>query len=124
MATTRNALVRLSATAGGFTAPFDPGALLRGLIVFDHLVVESSSLQEIPLMVRWFGYDPTMGLLRAGRISFQPIPLTIGQTGHMGLSGAPVLPLLQYRLSPISIPAPEDHISRSVDAWAEVDHVG
>jgi hypothetical protein len=65
--------MRLSATAGGVTAPFDPGALLRGLIVFDHLVVESSSLQEIPLMVRWFGYDDTMALLRSGRISSRSI---------------------------------------------------
>jgi hypothetical protein len=124
MAVTRRALMRFSATAGGLTAPFDPGALLRGLIVFDHVIVESNGLQEVPLLVRWFGYDSTLELLRSGRLSFQPLPMTVGETGHLGLSGRPVLPQLRYRLLPIMIANPQDHISKSVDAWPQDERVG
>jgi len=120
----RRAIMRLSATAGGVSTALDPGALLRGLILFDQIIVESNSLQEIPLLIDWFGFDPVMHLLTSERISFQPIPLTVGETGSLGLSGRPVLPRLQYRLLPITIPEPERHTSRSVDEWPETDKVG
>jgi hypothetical protein len=116
--------MRLSATAGGVSTALDPGALLRGLILFDQIIVESNSLQEIPLLIDWFGFDPVMHLLASERILFQPIPLTVGETGSLGLSGRPVLPRLQYRLLPITIPEPDRHTSRSVDEWPETDKVG
>ncbi len=124
MASVRRAILKLSATAGGVSTALDPGALLRGLIVFDQIIVKSNSLQEIPLLIDWFGFDPVMHLLESERISFQPIPLTVGETGSLGLSGRPVLPQLQYRLLPITIPEPDRHASRSVDDWPATDKIG
>jgi hypothetical protein len=48
---------------------FDHGAFLRRILLFDRFIVESCGLAEIPHMVRLFGVDGVLALLRSGAMS-------------------------------------------------------
>ncbi len=47
---------------------FDHGAFLRRILLFDRLIIESCGLAEIPHMVRLFGVDGMLALLRSGAL--------------------------------------------------------
>lgn len=58
----------------GFTG-FDLSAFVQRLLLFDRHILESFGLQEIPILIRKFGYEPIITLLktRSIKILFDPV---------------------------------------------------
>ena len=87
----------------------DVGALVRRLILFEHCVLESDYLKEIPYLVAAFGYKGLRSLLSSGALSIICDYFAAGSVGQISdlkvtaLRGGP-LPLSSYRIVPISVP--------------------
>lgn len=93
----------------------DAGALVRRLLLFDHVVLESARLKEIPALVALFGAQGLLDLLDSGVLEIVCDALTIGEIGRVaGLEitdhrGGP-LPIGAYRLSAISAADREQYL--------------
>jgi hypothetical protein len=60
----------------------DAGALVRRLLIFDQLMVESIQLKEIPAFVKALGYGPTLELLDSGAVKIKCDMLVTAETGR------------------------------------------
>jgi hypothetical protein len=85
----------------------DPGAFVRRLLLFEHYIVDSIRLEEIPTLTRVFGIDGVIKLLESGIVSIRADPLTFGQTGQLNISEARakkgLLPLGSYAFSTVEM---------------------
>jgi hypothetical protein len=80
--------------------------LVERLLLFDHVILDSLRLKEVPELVRLFGYDETMELLNSGIISIRCEPFAsfgsvrraVGALESRRKKGK--LPLFSYCLDP------------------------
>jgi hypothetical protein len=81
-----------------YSVHVDFANLLRKLVLFERVIVESIYLDEFPLLVRKFGYDGVRQLLESGRVRIlcdQVLAAQIGQTRGVNWRPA-LLPLGSY----------------------------
>src|SRR5438309_1995164 len=81
---------------------FDIATFVANLFFFDHFIIQSHRLTELPHLVRHFGINGALSLLDSGLISFYCNASSIGESGRtLGLRATRekgLLPLLSYRL--------------------------
>ena len=61
---------------------------LRRLLLFEHYILDSIRLEEIPHLIRIFGYTPTLELIRSGKLlihyeTFTGYAMDIDKTGYL-----------------------------------------
>ncbi len=86
----------------------DIGSLVRRLILFEHCIVESNRLREVPALVATFGVGGLLELLDSGAVGVLCDALTFGQVGQIPWLGASEirggpLPIGAYRLSTVTM---------------------
>lgn len=100
----------------------DVGALVRRLLLFEHLTLESTRLKEVPLLVRAFGLDGVRELLGSGVTSIYCDAVTVGQIGQAEVlesrAAKGLLPLGSYSFSALVPHDRRDYIHR---CFAEVE---
>lgn len=81
---------------------FDLATFVANLLFFEHFMVQSHRLTELPHLVRHFGVNGVLTLLESGLLSFYCNASSIGESGRTrGLQATErkgILPLLSYRL--------------------------
>ena len=99
----------------------DAGALIRRLILFEHCIIESNRLKEIPSLLRVFGLGGFKALLESKALSIVCDELRAGSIGqHEALQvtirrGGP-LPLGSYRIVPILVPEREKYLHYALES--------
>jgi len=93
---------------------------LRRLLLFEHYILDSIRLEEIPHLIRIFGYTPTLELIRSGKLLIHYETFTgYGSTGHLASvlesrRKKGNLPLCSYCLDPLAIhPYDSPYIGRN-----------
>lgn len=103
----------------------DAAGLVRHLITFDEVVVQSGRLLEIAPLIRCFGFDGVVALLRSGAMRVHCNNLTVGQTGQLAVlekrSRKGLLPLHSYSFS--AIKAGRDRKEHVRDALRNVQDI-
>jgi hypothetical protein len=87
------------------------GAIVRRLVLFEEVVLESYSMRELPSLIEALGASDFIELLREGALSIRADAWVYGETGNGGLVpgyGPAPLPLLNYALSPL-VPHDREH---------------
>jgi hypothetical protein len=80
-------------------AVVDVGELVRRLLLFSRVYLESIRLLEMPTLLREFGYDGTRELLNSGVVRIRADAVVIGQVGQSEVGGRThdsLLPLGSY----------------------------
>lgn len=89
------------------------GALVRRLILFEQVVIDSYAMRELPPLITAIGTDGFVELLESGALRIRADASPFGELGNGGLVpgwGSAPLPLLHYALSPIVPADREEHI--------------
>lgn len=91
----------------------DIGALIRRLILFDHSLLESSLLREIPTLLQVFGYDGVMRLMDEPGFEIISGAMTAGSIGqnsvvHLTEQRGGILPLGSYNIACVTHVDPPD----------------
>lgn len=97
--------------AAGNVAGANLGALVRRLILFEQVVIDSYAMRELPYLIDAIGTDAFTDLLESGAVRLRVDGWTFGETGNGGLVpgwGQSPLPPLHYALSPL-VPADRKH---------------
>lgn len=97
----------------------DVGALVRRLILFDHCVLESSLLREMPSLLEVFGYDGVMRLLDEPGFQIISDAMTAGSVGQNSIvrttrERGGVLPLFAYNITTVSHVEPDEPFGGSL----------
>jgi hypothetical protein len=95
-------------TADGNDVVADVDSLIRRILLFEHCVLESSQLREIPTMVKVFGYAGVMRLLDDPNFGIICDAMTAGSVGQTSIlqmteRRGGVLPLGSYHVAQISM---------------------
>jgi|SRR3984885_9342566 len=96
-------------------ATVDFGDLVRKLILFDELVIESHNLKEPGPIAQKFGFHGAKALFESGRIrlvSDMVMIVDVGQAPVPHRSG--FLPLGSYSISPARVTPPREYLSRQL----------
>lgn len=98
--------IALASDDGSF-AGADVGALVRRLLLFEHCVLESRFLAEVPSMVQAFGFSGLMRLLDEPDLTIICDAVTVGSTGQWspptkGSDRTIPLPLGSYQISTVA----------------------
>lgn len=81
----------------------DAAKLLRYLLLFDLVIVQSIRLREFSALANVFGSEGLTALLRSGAIRILCHPVTMGQTGQSNIGGRTTpLPLGSYSFRAVS----------------------
>jgi hypothetical protein len=89
------------------------GALIRRLILFEQVVIDSYAMRELPALITALGTDPFVKLLESGAVRIKADGWTFAEIGNGGLipgRGKSPLPHLHYALSPVVPHDREAHI--------------
>jgi hypothetical protein len=100
-----------------------PAPLLRGLLLFDRIVINSARLREVPALVRVFGADGFLALLRNDVIRFKVSALSLtnlGQSTAFGRDPSRLLPEGSYYITTIH---EHDRSQYVEDALRAVDEI-
>jgi hypothetical protein len=94
------------------------GALVRRLILFEEVVIDSYGMRELPALIDALGPEQFIDLLESGAVLIRADGWTLGEIGNdaPALGQTARLPLLSFAVSPI-VPAQEyrkQHISLSL----------
>jgi len=108
------------------------GSIIRRLLLFDTYILQSWNLSEFAALVRVFGLEGVVLLLRSRALQVYCDCLTIGQAGQTSTirqqEGKPVLPLGSYCLVPVGTPDHKAYVSdrlhRNVDSIVGVTFKG
>lgn len=73
--------------------PVQLAPLIRRLLLFERVTLETSGFREIPAMVEVFGYDGLMALLDSGALRFKRHGASIGEWATTGILGPPENPV-------------------------------
>jgi len=96
-------------------ATVDFGDLVRKLVLFDEILVESHNLKEPAPIAQKFGFDGTKELLNSGRIRLVNDMVWIADVGQ---APAPhrkaFLPLGSYSINAVRMTPPRDYLSRQL----------
>ena len=110
-------LYATSATQDDMKLPpvIDVGGILLRLLLFEHYILKSTRLCEIPKMVELLGLGQTLVLLRSGAFEIYIDAVTTVETGRLTtlrsreVKGA--LPLGSYCFQTVSIPDRREYVS-------------
>lgn len=89
------------------------GALIRRLVLFEQVILDSYGMRELPSLIDALGPDGFMALLESDALKIRADGWTFGEIGNGGLvpgRGAAPLPPLSYSLSPLVPHDREEHI--------------
>lgn len=89
------------------------GALVRRLVLFEQVVIDSYAMRELPPLITAIGPDAFVKLLASGALRIRADGWTFGEIGNGGLvpgRGNEPLPLMHYSLSPFVPRDREPHI--------------
>lgn len=89
------------------------GALVRRLILFEQVVIDSYAMRELPPLINAIGPDSFVNLLESRALLIRADGWVIGETGSGGLVpgwGSSPLPHLHYSLSPLVPHDTEAHV--------------
>jgi hypothetical protein len=93
------------------------GVLVRRLILFEEVVIDSYAMRELPQLIEVIGPSPFLSLMSSGALRIRADARTIAETSSIGSVGrarnAP-LPHLHYALSHVAPDDPEHHVSLSL----------
>jgi hypothetical protein len=92
----------------------DLGALVRRLLLFEQVVIDSYAMRELPPLITAIGPDAFVKLLDSGAVRIRADGWTFAETGNGGLVpgwGNTPLPPLHYSLSPVVPHDRKAHIS-------------
>ncbi len=89
----------------------DFGDLVRKLILFDELVVESHNLKEFAPIAQKFGYDGAKALLESPRFRVLKDRAFIVDIGQAPTPQRPILPLGSYSIGPARVTPPREYLS-------------
>lgn len=87
------------------------GALIRRLVLFEQVVIDSYGMRELPPLIGAIGPDSFVALLESGAVQIRADGRTYGEIGNGGLVpgyGPDPLPPLHYALSPV-VPRDRPH---------------
>jgi hypothetical protein len=94
----------------------DFGDFVRKLVICDQVILESSSLAELPLLAQKFGYDGLKELLGSRRVRIHCELMTFGETGRTteleSRERKGALPLGSYSFSTLVLAERRDHIHK------------
>jgi hypothetical protein len=90
----------------------DAEGLLHRILLFDQYVLSSVRLQEIPHLVKTFGFEGTRDLLESNLVQIKCESLAVAQSGQTTCLDAPVLPLYTYRIDLVDAHDRREYISR------------
>lgn len=99
------------------------GALVRRLVLFEQVVIDSYAMRELPALIETIGTGPFIDLLESGAVLIRADGWTYGEIGNGGLvpgRGAAPLPLLQYSFAPLVPHDREHHIKLSLGSLREM----
>lgn len=103
----------------------DAGAIIRDLILFDTLIVESVRLTEFPTLMKSFGVEGLSALLKSGRLKIHCQSTTIAQTGQSTLfemrARRGTLPLGSYPFAAIRAGDREKYIHKCLQELHRTD---
>lgn len=80
-------------------AAVDFGDLVRKLVLFDEIIVESRNLKEPAPIAQKFGYDGAKALLESGRIRLVNDMVLVADIGQAPRSNKPILPSGSYSIT-------------------------
>lgn len=101
----------------------DYQSLIERLILFDRFTLSSNALQEIPHLIRAFGYDGTRALLKSDRFRIHCDLAAVTQIGQYGYRDV-LLPLGSYCFSPLRLVDHRDYISKCFEEIEKAGCVG
>jgi hypothetical protein len=87
------------------------GALVRRLVLFEEVVLDSYAMRELPSLIEALGPEPFVELLDSKALAIRADGWTFGEIGGGGLvpgRGSAPLPLLEFSLAPL-VPADREH---------------
>jgi hypothetical protein len=95
------------------------GALVRRLILFEQVVIDSYGMRELPSLINALGPDPFVQLLESGAVAIRADGWALGEVGNdaRALGRDTPLPPLSFALAPL-VPVQEyrkQHISRALE---------
>lgn len=90
----------------------DAEGLLRRVLLFDQYVLSSVRLQELPHLVKNFGFEGTRDLLEANLVQIKCDSLVVAQSGQTTCLDTPVLPIYSYRIDLVDSHDRREYISR------------
>lgn len=89
----------------------DFGDLVRKLILFDEIFVESHNLKEFAPIAQKFGFDGAKALLESPRFNVLKDRAFIVDIGQAPTPKRPILPLGSYSIGPARVTPPREHVS-------------
>lgn len=95
-------------------ATVDFGNLVRKLVLFDEIIVESHNLKEPAPIAQKFGYDGAKALLESGRIRLVNDMVWVADIGQAPRPNRPMLPLGSYSINAARLTPPRDFLSRQL----------
>jgi len=103
----------------------DVGSLIRALILFDEVILQSNRLKEFPSFISAFGYDGLHALLESGKLTILCQANTLGQTGQLNVLAERVkkglLPLNSFSFSVISVSDHETYYRQALQELHKSD---
>lgn len=101
----------------------DVGALIRRLLLFEHVTVESHRLQEIPHLVATFGHKGVRRLLESPDVDLVQDARTQAQVGQFGVAGKRPLPLGSYQIATVELLEWTEDVRRCTSVVDECEHL-
>jgi hypothetical protein len=103
-------------TGGDAEAPMtvDFGDLVRKLVLFDQIMVESHNLKEPAAIAQKFGYDGAKALLESGRVRLVNDMVWVADIGQAPRPNRPLLPPGSYSINAARLTPPQEFLSRQL----------
>src|SRR4051794_20462719 len=104
-------------------AMFDSEGLIHRLLLFDRVIVVSSRLREFAPMVRSFGVDGVIALLRSGAVSVLCQAVTLGSVGQTDLRSREkygLLPPLSLSFATVRAADPKEYLHGCFKAIGQI----
>ena len=111
----RRLIAPVARVTGRSSVEVDLEAFVFRLLLFDHYVIASIRLLELPALLSAFSYDGLVRLLRSGAISIDCFPVHTGSLGpSLFVEEVPpgtIRPPFHYSLATVSLPNPLHHVN-------------
>jgi len=103
--------------AEGHVDGFDVGALVRRMILFEHYILDSYAMRELPSLIDSVGPEGFMAMLESGALQIRADAWALGQIGQTDLikgGSRDPLPIGSYAFGSVVPHDREEHIHRSL----------
>lgn len=92
----------------------DFGNLVRKLVLFDQIIVESHNLKEPAPITQKFGYDGAKALFESGRLRLVKDMVWVADIGRAPRPNRPVLPPGSYSINAARLTPPREYLSKQL----------